>query len=216
MKLLKTGVSGLDEFLQGGLPPRVFLLLGSPGSGSEIFARQVAHFRAKQAGVTYFTVTKSADSVKDDMSAFGWQVSSLEQTGNWKFANLAQAKTLTDAVIHEMKQDRSIVVDSISELILTHKPEEVAALLTSMSAQNTELGGLHLILMTKGMHDARIETMMQHFADGVIIFTTKWGAEASSRTIMIKKMRGAVLPTRMVPYSIREKGFTIETATRIT
>jgi KaiC/GvpD/RAD55 family RecA-like ATPase len=216
MKLLKTGIAGLDEFLQGGLPPRVFLLLGSPGSGSEIFARQVANFRAKQAGVTYFTVTRPVECVKDDMSAFGWQVSSLEQAGNWRFANLAQTKALADAVSHEMAQKRSIVIDSLSELIVTHKPEEVAALLSSMSTQNRELGELHLVLMTKGMHDPKIETTMQHFADGVIVFTTTWGAEAASRGIMIKKIRGAVLPTRMLPYSIGEKGFTIETATRIT
>jgi KaiC/GvpD/RAD55 family RecA-like ATPase len=216
MKLLKTGIAGLDEFLQGGLPPRVFLLLGSPGSGSEIFARQVANFRAKQVGVTYFTVTRPAECVKDDMSAFGWEVSSLEQAGNWKFANLAQSKAVADAVSHEMTQKRSIVIDSLSELIVTHKPEEVAALLSSMSNQNRELGELHLVLMTKGMHDPKIETTMQHFADGVIVFSTAWGAEATSRSIMIKKIRGAVLPTRILPYSIGEKGFTIETATRIT
>jgi KaiC/GvpD/RAD55 family RecA-like ATPase len=93
MKLLKTGIAGLDEFLQGGLPPRVFLLLGSPGSGSEIFARQVANFRAKQVGVTYFTVTRTVECVKDDMSAFGWQVSSLEQAGNWRFASLQSRRS---------------------------------------------------------------------------------------------------------------------------
>jgi len=216
MKLLKTGIAGLDEFLQGGLPPRVYLLLGTPGSGSEIFARQVAHSRAKQVGITYFTVTRSTDSVKDDMSAYGWPVSSLEQTGNWKFINLTQAKSLTETVTHEIEQHRSIVVDSLSELILTHKTQEIVTLLNSMSTQNRESGELHLVLLTEGMHDPRIENAMQHFADGVIVFTTAWGTEASSRSIMIKKVRGAVVPTRMLPYSIGERGFTIETATRIT
>jgi len=96
MKLVKTGIAGLDEFLQGGLPPRVFLLLGLPRSGFEVFAKQVAYSRAKQVGVTYFTVTKSADSVMDDMAAFGWHISSLKQTGNWRFVSLTQAESLTD------------------------------------------------------------------------------------------------------------------------
>ncbi|MGD0978155.1 MAG: RAD55 family ATPase [Candidatus Bathyarchaeia archaeon] len=216
MKLLKTGIAGLDEFLQGGLPPRTFLLLGPPGSGSEVFARQVAHARAKGVGITYFTVIRSADSVRDDMSAYGWQISSLEKAGKWRFINLNQAGSLTDVITREIGQHRSVVVDSLSELILTHEIREIVSLLDSMSVRNRDCQELHLILLTEGMQDPRIEITMQHFADGVIAFTTTQGTEASARHIMIKKIRGAVIPTRMLPYSIGERGFTIETATRIT
>jgi KaiC/GvpD/RAD55 family RecA-like ATPase len=216
VKLLKTGIAGLDEFLQGGLPPRVYLLLGASGSGSEIFARQVAYSRAKHVGITYFTVARSVDAVKDDMSAYGWDLSLVEQTGNWKLVNLIHSKSLTDAILNEMRQHRGVVVDSLSELILTHKTQEVISLLNSMSTQNLECREMHLVLLTTGMQHPRIENAMQHFADGVIVFTTAWGTEASSRNMMIRKIRGAVAPTRALPYSIGEKGFTAETATRIT
>jgi KaiC/GvpD/RAD55 family RecA-like ATPase len=216
MKLLKTGIAGLDEFLQGGLPPRVFLLLGTPGSGSDVFARQVAYSRAKEAGISYFTVTRSIDSVKEDMSTYGWQIAPLEKAGNWRFAKITQANPLIDTVIGEMKQNRSIVLDSLSELTLTHKTQEIASLLNTMSAQNKEQGELHLILMTEGMQDRKTEVTMEHFADGVIIFRTTEGTEVSAKHIMVKKIRGTSVPNRMLPYSIGEKGFTIETATRIT
>lgn len=216
MKLLKTGIAGLDEFLQGGLPPRVFLLLGPPGSGSDVFARQVALSRAKEAGLTYFTVTRSIDSVKEDMSTYGWQIAPLEKAGNWRFAKITQASPLIDTVIGEMKQNRSIVLDSLSELTLTHKTQEIASLLNTMSAQNRDQGELHLILMTEGMQDRKTEVTMEHFADGVIIFTTTEGTEVSAKHVMVKKIRGTSVPNRMLPYSIGEKGFTIETATRIT
>ncbi len=82
MKLVKTGIAGLDEFLTGGLPPEVFLLTGLPGAGNEVFARQIAYTRAKQVGITYFTVNSTADSVRDHMAAYGWDVKS---TGSqWK------------------------------------------------------------------------------------------------------------------------------------
>jgi len=216
MKLLKTGIPGLDEFLQGGLPPRVFLLSGPPGSGSDVFARQVAYSMAKEAGMTYFTVTRSIDSVKEDMSTYGWQITPLEKAGNWRFAKLIQAAPLIDTVIGEMKQNRSVVLDSLSELTLTHKTQEIASLLNAMSAQNREKEELHLVLMTEGMQDRKTEVTMEHFADGVIIFKITEGTEVSSKHVMIKKIRGTSVPTRMLPYSIGEKGFTIETATRIT
>ena len=38
MKPVKTFIAGLDEFLMGGLPPKIILLSGSPGAGNEVFA----------------------------------------------------------------------------------------------------------------------------------------------------------------------------------
>jgi len=73
-----------------------------------------------------------------------------------------------------------------------------------------------LLLLTEGMQDQKVETAMQHFAEGVIIFNTTWTAEATQRDILVKKMKGIVVPSRRLPYSIGKKGFLIETATRIT
>ncbi len=216
MKLLKTGIAGLDEFLQGGLPPRVFLVMGPPGSGNDVFARQVANYRAKEVNVTYFTVTRSVDSVKEDMSAYGWQTQSLEKTGSWRFITLASTDQLTEVVTEEMKQHRSIVIDSLSELILTRKNNEVIDLLNTMSNLNRDFQELHLILLTKGMQHRATEIAMQHFADGVLVFTITHGTEAQAKHIIIKKIRAATVPSRMLQYSIGERGFKIETATRIT
>jgi KaiC/GvpD/RAD55 family RecA-like ATPase len=216
MKLLKTGIAGLDEFLQGGLTPGVFLLYGPPESGNEIFARQVAHSIAKQGKVTYVTVIKTAESIKDDMCTYGWETSRLEEEGNWKFIAPIQTESMISLVTQEMKQHRSIIVDSLSELLLTHETQEALFLLNSMSTQNRENKELHLVLLTEGMQDPKVETAIQHFADGIIQFTATWEAETSTRTIKIKKMKGTIIPTRRLPYSIGKNGFTIETSTRIT
>ena len=213
---LKTGIQGFDEFLQGGLPPRVLLLMGPPGSGNEVFARQIAHSRAKEKGVTYFTVTKSLESVKNSMAIYRWDVSALEQTGNWRFINLNEADSLTDAVTKEMKQSRCLVIDSLSELLLNHKVEEITNLLDLTSTQNRECQELQLVLLTEGMQDPKVERTMQHFAEGVIIFTARWEAEILARNILIEKMEGSFVPSRRLAYSIGEKGFNIETAIRIT
>jgi len=166
--------------------------------------------------VTYFTVTKTPESVKDEMSVFGWDTSKPEKDGNWKFISLTQDKSQINAVTQEIKQHRCVVLDSLSELLLTHKTEEAITLLNTMSTQNREYKELHLVLLTQGMQDPKIETATQHFADSVIQFTTSWEAETSSRNIIIKKIKGTVGPTRRLPYSIRKNGFTIETAIRIT
>ena len=216
MRLLKTGIAGLDEFLLGGLPPRVLLLLGLPGSGNEVFARQIAYTRAKQTGVTYFTVNRTPEFVKDDMSTYGWDTTQLEKNGAWKFINLTNTNQIVDTVTREIKQRRAVVVDSLSELLITRKIEDAVNLLTNMTMENREGEECHFVLLTEGMQDKKTETTMEHFAEGVIIFNTTWTADSTTRNIMIKKMRGTLIPTRRLPYNIGKKGFIIETAIRIT
>jgi KaiC/GvpD/RAD55 family RecA-like ATPase len=216
MKLVKTGIAGLDEFLTGGLPPKILLLTGLPGAGNEVFARQIAYTRAKQVGITYFTVNATPDSVKEDMAAYNWDVAPLEATGNWKFKTLTKTNHLEETVIEEMKQHRTIIIDSLSELLLTRKIEEAINLLTAMSRQNKNSEEYHLLLLTEGMQDQKAETAMQHFAEGVIIFNTTWTTDTTHRDILIKKMKGTFVPERRLPYTIGKKGFLIETATRIT
>ena len=85
-----------------------------------------------------------------------------------------------------------------------------------MMHENRERQEYHLVLLTQGMQDKKIETTMEHFAEGVITFNTTWNADSTSRNLVIKKMRGMLVPTRRLPYAIGKKGFIIETATRIT
>jgi len=216
MKLVKTGIAGLDEFLQGGIPPRVLLLLGLPGSGNEVFARQIAYERAKQNAVTYFTVSTAPEFVKDDMASYGWDTAQLEETGVWKFINLTKATSIVNTIAKEVKEGRCVVVDSLSELLINRKVKDVVGLLTTLAVENREGKEFHLMLLTEGMQNKKVETTMEHFAEGVIVFDTNWTTDSTNRDIFIKKMRGTLIPSRKLPYKIGKKGFIIETAIRIT
>jgi KaiC/GvpD/RAD55 family RecA-like ATPase len=217
MKPVKTGVAGLDEFLLGGLPPKIILLTGSPGSGNEIFARQVSFNRAKTCPITYFTVNSTAESIREDMAAYGWDTMPLEETETWKFKSLKNTTAigLPDTIIEEMKQSRTIVVDSISELLLIHKIKDIANLATAMTNQNRKSQNFHLLLITEGMQEPQAETTMNHFAEGSINFALTWTADSTMRHLIIRKMSGTVIPTRRLNYTLGRKGFIIETATRI-
>ncbi len=220
MKPVKTGIAGLDEFLLGGLPPKIVLLTGLPGSGNEVFARQVLFNKSKQGTgtVTYFTVNVSAESVKEDMAAYSWDTTPFEEAGTWKFKSLndINAKELPYAVLDEMKQQRTVVIDSLSELLLTHKTKEIATLITSMTHQNRRSQDYHLLLLTEGMQDQQAETTMNHFAEGSINFALTWTADSTMRHIIIRKLSGTIIPTRRLNYTLGRKGIIIETATRIT
>jgi KaiC/GvpD/RAD55 family RecA-like ATPase len=218
MNALKTSIAGLDEFLLGGLPPKIILLSGSPGSGNEVFARQVLFNRAKMCPVTYFTVDTSAESIREDMAAYGWDTTPFEETGTWKFKSLKNttASALPDTILDEMKQSRTVAIDSISELLLIHKIKEIANLVNAMTHQNRKSQDFHLLLITEGMQDPQAETTMNHFVEGSINFALSWAADSTMRHLIIRKMSGTIVPTRRLTYTLGRKGFIIETATRIT
>jgi KaiC/GvpD/RAD55 family RecA-like ATPase len=218
MKTVKTGIAGLDEFLLGGLPPKIILLSGSAGSGNEVFAKQVLFNRLKTSPITYFTVNVSAESIREDMAAYGWDTVQFEEDETWKFKSLKNTKSneLQNAVLDEMEQSRTVAIDSVSELLLVHKTAEIVNLLTAMTHQNRKNQNFHLLLLTEGMQDPQAEATMNHFAEGSINFALNWAADSTMRHLIIRKMSGTIIPTRRLTYTLGRKGFIIETATRIT
>jgi KaiC/GvpD/RAD55 family RecA-like ATPase len=218
MKILKTGIAGLDEFLMGGLPPKIILLTGAPGSGNEVFAKQVLFNRVKTCPVTYFTVNTTAESIREDMAAYGWDTCPFEEDGTWKFKSLKDttANVMLKAVLDEMEQSRTVAIDSASELLLLHKIKEIANIVTAMTHQNRKGLNYHLLLLTEGMQDPQAEASMNHFAEGSINFALNWAADSTMRHLIIRKMSGTIIPTRRLTYTLGRKGFIIETATRIT
>ncbi len=218
MKTVKTAIAGLDEFLMGGVPPKIILLTGSPGSGNEVFARQVLFNRVKTCPVTYFTVNVSAESIREDMAAYGWDTVPCEEAGAWKFKSLKNktSSEMLETVLEEMKQCRTIAIDSASELLLIHKIKDVANLVTAMTHQNRNSQNFHLLLTTEGMQDPQAEATLNHFAEGSIYFALTWSADSTMRHLIIRKMSGTIIPTRRLTYTLGRKGFIIETATRIT
>ena len=215
---MKTGIAGLDEFLMGGLPPKIILLTGAPGSGNEVFAKQVLFNRVKTCPITYFTVNTTAESIREDMAAYGWDTLPFEENESWKFKSLKDttANELLKSVLDEMEQSRTVAIDSVSELLLIHKIKEIASLLTSMTHQNRKGLNYHFLLLTEGMQDPQADATMNHFAEGSINFALNWAADSTMRHLIIRKMSGTIIPTRRLTYTLGRKGFIIETATRIT
>jgi len=199
LKLLRLWIEGLDEMLGGGLPDKsVVVMTGEPGSGYDILAQQIMYQHAlRNERVAYFSTSRSPDTIKEDFSTFGWDIAPLQEKGNWVYYQTSVAdaiQTLTENIPKAIAEDRWILLDSLSYLIL---------------------GGIHFLLLTQKMHDTETETTMQHLADGVMEFTANETAGGIDRRIRLKKMRRAVYEPRLIPFNITERGITIETAVRI-
>jgi circadian clock protein KaiC len=79
-----SGISGLDELLQGGFPKdRTILVYGGPGSGKTTLCVQYLYNGAvhyDEPGILV-TLNETPDEIKDNMSSFSWDLDKLETTG---------------------------------------------------------------------------------------------------------------------------------------
>jgi len=245
VRMLRTEIKGLDELIEGGFPDgSIILLLGNPGTGIETFAQQILYLRALRAGkVAYFTIERSPRDIKEDMAIFGWDLNPLEEAGTWDFVDAYTSRligyykkmgdkyqesemglsvsepgalsTLRNELTKRVDEKRWTVIDTLSHLLIMHDVKDIVDALGVFTMGVRDNGGLHFLIMIKGMHDPQTITTMSHLADGVIEFQTKERAGIIVGAMRIMKMRRNLGSLKLIPYAVTDRGITVETAVRI-
>ncbi len=73
LKTTTIGIDMLDKALMKGIPKGYTILLaGTPGSGTELFAKQFASAGAGKENVVYFTTTERDEDIINTMKSFNW------------------------------------------------------------------------------------------------------------------------------------------------
>lgn len=121
IKRLKTGIKGLDELIEGGLPEKsINLVSGPPGSGKSIFSFQFLYEGAlnNETGL-YLSLDKNVEGLLIQSKKLGLEFKPYIENKNMKFRYLnINKKLIYEAMVNEIlsgEYDR-IVLDSITPL----------------------------------------------------------------------------------------------------
>ncbi len=243
-KLVATGIKSLDAQLGGGiLPGTTLLLLGDPGIGSEVFAHQFISGGLESGECAfYFSTDHPINELRDNMQRLGIGAEKYEKKKKLLFIDAytprfisilppelskeISDKELLQKGIDSLSQLKMVietdyggkyrgVIDSLSFFLRSYDVKDISDVIETMSSIGKMAGGSHLLLMTKGMHDAAMENAMKHIADGVIeVFFKERGSELE-RLLVVRKMRGMLTPNKMMPFTIGPKGIDLEVMTRV-
>jgi len=122
---VKSGIPGLDEILEGGMPERhVILLTGGAGCGKTIFGMQFAARGASETGGRglFVSFEQPKEELVEQCLQFGWDLEALEAKGSFKILSFAgtslHVARIWEAVETEImafKPDR-LVLDSLASL----------------------------------------------------------------------------------------------------
>ena len=122
-----TGIQGLDELLNGGIPEgRVVLIVGGPGSGKTILGSQFLHkgiSEYNQNGI-FVSLDEEKDHYYSEMLSFGWDFAKAEKERKFGFLDatkMSRAAMLRERLVSEAKslRGKQLQIDKLVENIET-------------------------------------------------------------------------------------------------
>lgn len=234
-RLVPTGVAGLDEMLQGGIPKGYTVLVsGGPGTGKTILGMQflVTGALMGEPGL-YVSLDEAPQRVRANMSrSFGWDMDRLEaeklvamvdatpirlipgqvtigtvSVGRREFSIISLVGVIKSRA-KEMGAKR-IVVDPITTLVV-HYPDEADRRYALMDLlQALEEIGETSMMISELRADGREYLVEEYLCQGVVLMRNVEREGSLVRAIQIEKMRGVPHDTQPRPYHVTREGIEV-------
>lgn len=185
MERRSTGISGLDQVLDGGLPcGTIVLIQGNPLSGSDLLARQF--WNAASDSGTYLMLDGQVEP--------------------------GMISTFSPDHSSEYGRGEVIIVDSLSTILLEHGLDLTLTFLRSMKEQIRRTGGNLIVLTYPGLHTPLEEIRLLRTVDLFLEMQQEVVMNEVSHLLIIHKVPGMPVPLRVFPYFITEHGVELSTS----
>ncbi|HEX9907436.1 MAG TPA: KaiC domain-containing protein [Thermoplasmata archaeon] len=221
---VKTGIQGLDEMLQGGLPENhIILVMGSFGTGKTTFGLQflIEGLRNEEPCI-FISLEEDKDSILKNASSFGWDLTqSIERKrlGLFKLEP-SDARTTITRIKSELPKfiksfgAKRVVLDSVSLLNMLFSDENERRSNLFNLCQLMRSTGATAVLTAEVRDDnprSSRDGLAEYTVDGVLLLQSDESRESGEvqLTVRILKMRRTPHSRRVKPYSITDKGIVV-------
>jgi len=198
-------VHGMDNFPEKS----AILIEEDTGLVKSVYAQYIAAETAADGKEVYYITARATEDIRSDMKLLrilpdkGFHIEEIHGTTPGALLDLLTLHCNGDLVI----------VDQFSLYFLDTPLSEfrdgISRLITA--AKN---GRVFLLLVDRVVLPERHEALLRAMADGVIQVTTVPEGDKLKRYLNIPKMQGAQLSEKMLPFTIGDEGFLIDTRER--
>ena len=230
MKFTSIGIPALDEHLGGGIQKgSTVLVIGTPGSGTEFFAKQFAS--AGQEAVTYFTSTERDEDVLSVMREYGWKtdlkivnvgtryyekvlakkldISRFRQEGvtlgdirKFKDEDTMKEENFLTFLAYEISKldpPFRVVINSIDFFLENYESSEVLMAMRTIKAHTQHSESVTLMTMLKGVHESRIQSSVEDLADVILELDREKVGHEFKKFMMVDKVRNRPAMVGIIP-----------------
>jgi KaiC domain protein len=224
MDRVKTGIDGLDEMLEGGLPKgHTVVVMGSFGTGKTTFGLQFLSqgLRQGEKGI-YISLEEDDRSILEDAMAFGWDLKPHIDAKRLVIVKLEpnDAKTTITRIKSELPDfiknfgATRIVFDSVSLLNMLYENEHDKRVNLFNLSQLVKRTGATCIMTAESSDENPLSTrdgLAEYVADGVVAlrYVELKDKNEMILTLRVVKMRRIKHSRRITPYSIGSKGLEV-------
>ncbi|PIN99616.1 hypothetical protein COT72_05045 [archaeon CG10_big_fil_rev_8_21_14_0_10_43_11] len=213
---LKTGVPGIDQILNGGIPEgNLVLLTGGPGSGKTTFGLQFLYEGAKkynEPGI-FITLEESPTRLIEHAKDFGFDLAPLikakklriVKTPLYKFSTLL---TAIDDAVTRMNAKRFFLDPAALLNLFFENTLELRKGMVALAELLKKLGCTALITTDTQVEGGNISAygIEEYAADGVITLYHSKVENTFVRMIAVLKMRGTEHSEKIHPLEISKDG----------
>jgi KaiC/GvpD/RAD55 family RecA-like ATPase len=216
---IKTGIPGLDEIIDGGLPKNALVLLtGTAGCGKTILSSQFLYNGLKDYNqpAVYVSFEEPLESIKNNCLSFGWDFTPFEQKEKAAFVrydpfHVEDIYELIETNVKKLGAER-VVIDSISALgLYVRDAPEIRRMIFNISFLLRKLN-CTTILISEILpnQDSLSRFGVEEFVtDGVMVLGYNRVGSQYGRSITIWKMRNSMHSNKIHPYRITDQGIVV-------
>lgn len=208
-----TGVSGLDEVLNGGIPEKNLVLVsGGPGTGKTTLGLQFLIEGIKQGQNTvYVNMDERREKLVRNAKLFGWDIDRYTENESLVFVrpkifDFKKAKREIDNLASRFDAER-IVIDSFSVWSSSSKSEPKRRKRLMELNQRLERLDATTLNISEAKSEDESENRVEEFAvDGIIKLYYARRGSTFQRGITVRKMRGSGHSHDIHPLEIGKNG----------
>ncbi len=223
MERVKTGIKGMDDLIEGGIPKGSNVLLaGGPGTCKTIMGLSFIYNGAKDMGEPglFVSLEENIKNIVWNMESFGWDIKELQDNNLMKIYKLklnprenierqieAELRTIS-SIVKEIDAKRLVVDSTTAFAIWLKEPGLIRSILYEFVDRLKELNCTTMLIseVSGNKHQFSAFGVEEFVADGVVAlyFTPP------HRSVFVRKMRGTNHSKSVHPFEITGKGIDIK------
>ena len=212
---VKSGVNGLDNFMEGGFPKGSNIILsGLPGTGKSLFGMAyIAEGCRNNEKCLYITVEQIPAAIIKQAIQFNWNFPQWQDQGNLQVVHFDFKKPIEQKMLEDILEtiesdpyDR-LVIDSISAI--SHSPLPVSYYNFLIFFDKISQKGVTTVCIAQKDEKELANKLLEYVGDGLIDFEASAVGETENRTIQIKKLRWTKTNILQHPFEFTENGISL-------
>ncbi|NOZ81626.1 MAG: AAA family ATPase [Candidatus Micrarchaeota archaeon] len=218
MERISTGIPGLDEIIEGGIPKGFLILLsGGPGTGKTIFGLKFIYEGAKagEKGI-FVSLEEDPEQILKNTERFGWDIKKLMKTGKMDIVRMdvydfSTLRAKIEEAILKLGAER-IVIDPATIIgMYLEKPIEIRKGLVELTSRLKKTGVTSIISceIPEGSDAVSPFGVEEFLADGIIVLKRMMEGNMYTRVLTVLKMRGTDHSTKLHPLKIGNHGIEV-------